>query len=106
MAEENKKFTKRRGRLFFSAQKALLPTAHSVEGHRFAPVFAGLDRWVRILLVGQPEEVIRLYMVEGRKFNQNIGRNIQVAALVVAVNALGAVQDFTHFSLRQIPILA
>lgn len=83
-------------------------------------VFRGLDtqkstaqagRLMRCLfvsfgVVGQTEDVVHRYLVKIGQADEHIRGDVPLAQLVVAVDALGTIQNFCKLSLLQISIFS
>ena len=80
-------------------QRALLP----VKG--LAPPCGGTALSVCFRLVRPVQQIIHGHIIKIREADQNSRGNIHVAALVIAVDALAARKELSHFPLRQISVL-
>lgn len=57
-------------------------------------------------IVTDTKDVICGYLIKVRKLDQDIGRNIPLPELVIAVYLLRAIQYLSHFLLRQISVFS
>ena len=61
---------------------------------------------VCLWIIRPAKDIIDGYVVVIRKTNQNPCGNIDIAALVIAVNTLRTAKDFAHFLLREVMVLS
>lgn len=70
------------------------------------PRRAGDFLFIRLFVFGKTEDIIHARAVMPRKLYKHLCRNIKVAALVIAVNALTAAKYLGKLALFEVAVLA